>query len=265
MSMRNRGYTLVELLVVIAIIAILAAMIAPVLLQAKEAGKVRTCANNLRQLGTAMIRYMDDHDGYGLPAPPAEYRGRYRNPWILYVRPLLLGRYITQAGVDFRPPGNEPPPYEGTPNGPVPKWMWVCPGDVCRGKYPPGPDDRWADYPCWFVFGSSYLYPGPTAYLSGTWAEQPTDTYPRRVLQWKRHNRDMLLADNYPDLHSGVQVERSDWWLHPFPPVPLNKPTWVPVKSINILFLDLHVEMTTHRERVEYYQDLVVNKDNPYR
>ena len=52
--MRNRGFALVELLVVIAIIAILAAMIMPVLLQAKEAARMKTCTGNLRHLGCAL-------------------------------------------------------------------------------------------------------------------------------------------------------------------------------------------------------------------
>jgi prepilin-type N-terminal cleavage/methylation domain-containing protein len=258
--MRNRGYTLVELLVVIAIIAILAAMMAPVLLQAKDSARVRTCADNLRQLGAAMIRYMDDHDGYGLPAPPDSAKRQYRNPWILYVKPLLPN-YVPQGGVPFTPAESTSSyPYDGTGYGPTPRWIWVCRGDTYRGHYPPPPGKDDISYPCWFNFGSSYLYPGPTAYLSGTWAEQVTNIYPRKVLQWKNHRRDLLLADNYPDMHGGSRIARDDKWLHPFPP----KPTWVEVRSINVLFLDLHIRMATLGERL-YYQDIVVNDDNPYK
>ncbi|MEN6355450.1 MAG: prepilin-type N-terminal cleavage/methylation domain-containing protein [Armatimonadota bacterium] len=61
--MGKRGFTLIELLVVIAIIAILAAILFPVFVSAKDSARQTTCLKHGGQLGMALNIYMDDHDG----------------------------------------------------------------------------------------------------------------------------------------------------------------------------------------------------------
>lgn len=57
----GRGFTLVELLVVIAIIAILAALLLPVLSRAQARAKQTACLNNLKQINLGVRLYADDN------------------------------------------------------------------------------------------------------------------------------------------------------------------------------------------------------------
>src|SRR5437867_7406545 len=70
----RRAFTLIELLVVIAIIAILAAMLLPVLARAKEAGRRTACLNNERQLGLSLIMYIDENESR---LPPRTHPNRW--------------------------------------------------------------------------------------------------------------------------------------------------------------------------------------------
>ena len=58
----RRGFTLIELLVVIAVVAILAALLFPVFAQVREDARKTSCLSNERQLGAALLLYVQDYD-----------------------------------------------------------------------------------------------------------------------------------------------------------------------------------------------------------
>ncbi len=75
-SLKCKGFTLIELLVVIAIIAILAAMLLPVLSKAKLKAMGAACLSNQKQLALAWTMYADDNQGRIVGFEPMLYKGR---------------------------------------------------------------------------------------------------------------------------------------------------------------------------------------------
>jgi prepilin-type N-terminal cleavage/methylation domain-containing protein len=77
------AFTLIELLVVVAIIAILAALLLPVLGRSKRAATNVLCIGNLRQIAQAQLMYEQDYER--LPLHVLEIPGAHpwSAPWVI--------------------------------------------------------------------------------------------------------------------------------------------------------------------------------------
>jgi len=113
----KQGFTLVELLVVIAIIAILAALLLPVLSKAKNQAAKVTDLNNLKQLMAAVNLYADDNTDY-LPLPNWDNQGpladgKYHAGWL----------YLPQSGRNSLQKDGQLWPFLKEPK------LYICPAD----------------------------------------------------------------------------------------------------------------------------------------
>jgi prepilin-type N-terminal cleavage/methylation domain-containing protein len=93
----RRAFTLIELLVVIAIIAVLMAILLPVLGHARASGQNVTCQSNLRQIMMAFHLYANDNRQY-LPPPSNPFISD--QSWESYLKKYLSGRDAFRCPAD---------------------------------------------------------------------------------------------------------------------------------------------------------------------
>jgi len=94
----TEGFTLIELLVMMAIIAILAALLWPVLGGARGKAQRTVCVNNLRQISLGVRMYSDDsQDVSPSPGPAGLPLGKMGSLFAGYK--ALMKNYVAQSKV----------------------------------------------------------------------------------------------------------------------------------------------------------------------
>ena len=93
---RQHAFTLIELLVVLSIIAVLAAMLLPVVGRVRAQADSTKCSSNLRQIAAGIAMYASDHDG-DFPGPLWAGQSPWYNSYDSGSLPSKLEKYLNLA------------------------------------------------------------------------------------------------------------------------------------------------------------------------
>lgn len=215
------GFTLIELLVVIAILAILAAIVYPMLSEAKQRTLQVECASNMAQAMQAIIRYADDYDG--------------RLPGLRVFGDLVDGRYAW-SHKDFSTIGKGALwKYVRT------KQVFICPVDLQHRR--PGDPNNFSK-----LGGFNYTY---------TWNSYMTRVQEGRglaevsgppITKSRNPSRSIILVDENTDPEKNVTTVNDCHFAsgdvtcdrHPAGRVAHRRPTKGAESSANVAYLDGH-------------------------
>jgi len=184
----HRAFTLIELLVVIAIIAILAAILFPVFAQAREKARSASCLSNEKQIGLAILQYVQDYD----ETYPIGVNADWNASW-----PTLVQPYVKSLDV-FRCPSDRELWQVDWTNG----WGGVPISYACNGATT-GPDTYLSPTPT----NPQYLL-GPMGMAQDFWIIPTTHTIgdikrpAESILVTEKHSADVKDSGGWGQLSS---------------------------------------------------------------
>ena len=184
-------FTLIELLVVVAIIAILAALLLPVLARAKESARRVVCMSNLRQWGMALAMYADNNNG--LLPETTQYWGDGRYPNLIMADDPDSTPYFSIGKIGSLVPGTD------TVNRRL-SGIWRCPSGE-NANIEVSINWWWQNY-AWTQFDYSYF--GQV----GKWTDKTT--FPQELSAARLEPDRLLMSDVIYRWH----VNGAWWYNH---------------------------------------------------
>jgi prepilin-type N-terminal cleavage/methylation domain-containing protein/prepilin-type processing-associated H-X9-DG protein len=227
------GFTLIELLVVIAIIAILAALLLPVLSKARSRAQNIICINNLKQLTLCLHLYVLDNNDYFAPNNPGATFTVTTNGDSFSYTLMVSWLPDPDAATEINP--------SNIINGLLFKYntslpIYHCPADQSTLQAADGTplsQLRWRSYNMsQSVNGNpDPTYPGIPAYTKFTAIRHPT---PSGLFVLIDENADTIQDANYGSPPAGSPYyEQNIWW---------DMPSDRHGQGANLSFCDGHVE-----------------------
>jgi prepilin-type N-terminal cleavage/methylation domain-containing protein/prepilin-type processing-associated H-X9-DG protein len=212
------GFSLIEMLVVIAIIAVLAAIAFPVFGRMRSSAQAATCTSNLRTLHQASMNYAADNGGL---FPMAI------NPTDNFAITLACQGYLGLSGSGFWERLNS---WIGLSQRRAPFALWCPAAEACEARAP---------------YGNMATY-SMNVFVGGDGPAWRQNGYPTlKTWQVTTASKTSLYMDGCFASGRGYDVRVGESGLLPaaMHPPALYKDKNNPARSVNVVFVDGHVEM----------------------